>query len=220
MKKLFVIGDSISLHYEPYLRDFIDSYYEYDRKGESLERSVNSFDKNGGDSSMVLAYLKKRIANGLNVDVIMLNCGLHDIKVYKKTSSHKIPINEYKNNLKEISPLASKCSRRTVWLTTTHVDDEQHRKHSYDFDRFNADVIAYNEAAAAVFKDAGAAILDLNTFTCKLGKQVFADHIHFDESVREIQGAFIGGFLIGLAETLDQDSALLQAKKTIMNEAT
>lgn len=200
LKKLFVLGDSISLHYEPYLRDFVGEYYEYDRKGDSLERSVNSFDKNAGDSQMVLSYLKSRLDEGFQTDVLMLNCGLHDIKVYKKDGNkHKVPLEEYKKNLSEVAELAKKCAKITVWLTTTHVDDEQHKKHSYHFDRFNADVIAYNEASVQIFTDIDAEILDLNTFTCKLGKQVFCDHIHFDESIREIQGAYIAGFLIGLA---------------------
>ena len=50
LKNLYVIADSISIHYEPYLRDFTSEYYNYDRKGNSLERTVNSFDKIGGDS--------------------------------------------------------------------------------------------------------------------------------------------------------------------------
>lgn len=203
LKKLFVIGDSISLHYEPYLRDFIDDYYEYDRKGELLERSVNSFDKISGDSGMLLSYLKEQAESDFSTDVLMLNCGLHDIKIYKDNGNKpKISLDEYKKNLSEIADIAKKCSKITVWVTTTHVDDEQHKKHSYSFDRYNSDVISYNQASVEIFSKNDAFIIDLNTFTCKLGKKIFCDHIHFDESIREIQGAYIGGFLAGLYHKL------------------
>lgn len=43
---------------------------------------------NGGDSQMVLAYLKSRLADRtFEPDVIMLNCGLHDIKKGSKNSA-------------------------------------------------------------------------------------------------------------------------------------
>ncbi len=65
MKRLFVLGDSISIHYGPYLKRFVSSTYIYDRKrGESqalldLDQPVGA---NGGNSRMVLEYIRRRIA--------------------------------------------------------------------------------------------------------------------------------------------------------------
>lgn len=198
LKTLFVIADSISIHYEPYLRDFTSEYYNYDRKGNSLERTVNSFDKVGGDSSMVLDYLKSLLSSGFNTDVLMVNCGLHDIKVNSETQKKQISPEDYRRNLVEIAEIAKNCAKKTVWVKTTPIDDDQHRKHSFSFQRYNADVIQYNEISEEVFTKAGLEILDLYTFTVKLGKELYCDHIHFDESIRELQGAFIAGFLISL----------------------
>jgi GDSL-like lipase/acylhydrolase family protein len=199
LKNLYVIGDNISIHYEPYLKDFITECYNYDRKGNSLERTVNSFVKNGGDSFMVLDYLKNLASEGFLTDVLMLNCGLHDIKVLgDSTEKRQVSTEDYKNNLVEIAEIAKKCAKETVWIRTTPINDEQHRKHSYSFQRFNADVNKYNEIADDVFGNAGMDVLDLYTFTAKLGKELFCDHIHFDESIRELQGAFIGGYLLSV----------------------
>lgn len=199
LKKLYVIADNISIHYEPYLKDFINEYYEYDRKGNSLERTLNSFDKNGGDSNMVLAYLKKLLADGFKTDVLLLNCGLHDIKVIDlENRTRKVSAELYRENLIEISKIAENCAEKTLWIQTTPIDDDHHMKHSYSFQRYNADVIKYNTIAEEVFSEAGMNVLDLYTFTGKLGKELYCDHVHFDDSIRELQGAFIAGSLISL----------------------
>ncbi len=61
MEKIFVVGDSISCYYGEYLEAMLKDVYEYDRKGnthklEDLDDCTNGI--NGGDSSMVLTYLK------------------------------------------------------------------------------------------------------------------------------------------------------------------
>jgi hypothetical protein len=59
-KTVFVIGDSISIHYGPFLKKMVNEKYNYDRKG-NMEDALKNLDKaigaNGGDSSMVLEYL-------------------------------------------------------------------------------------------------------------------------------------------------------------------
>lgn len=198
LKNLYVIADSISIHYEPYLRDFTSEYYNYDRKGNSLERTVNSFDKIGGDSNMVLEYINKLVNDGFHTDVLMLNCGLHDIKVDINSEKRQVSLEDYQKNLMKIAEICKKCSDKTVWVNTTPIDDEQHRKHSYSFQRYNSDVIMYNETADEIFINSGHNIIDLYTFSIKLGKELYCDHIHFDESIRELQGAFLAGFLISI----------------------
>ncbi len=60
MKNLFVIGDSISMHYGPYLESFLKNRFVYDRKrakaGEKTDLDYPS-GENGGDSRMVLGYI-------------------------------------------------------------------------------------------------------------------------------------------------------------------
>ena len=59
---LFVLGDSISIHYGPYLQKASKGFLQYDRKQGASGVEENNMDvatgANGGDSSMVLAYLK------------------------------------------------------------------------------------------------------------------------------------------------------------------
>ena len=60
-KKVFVIGDSISIQYGPYLKKFIEGKYLYDRKrdnGEAMQDLNKPVGANGGDSRMVVDYLE------------------------------------------------------------------------------------------------------------------------------------------------------------------
>ena len=80
MKKLFVLADSISMHYGPFLEQYIKGTFEYDRKGKNHEfENLDIASRvNGGDSSNCLDYLE--LFPNTEFDVLLLNCGLHDIK--------------------------------------------------------------------------------------------------------------------------------------------
>ena len=40
-------------------------------------------------------------------------------------------------------------------------------------------------------------MIDLYTFTRNLGPDLYCDHVHFHEHVREKQGAFVAGWVMG-----------------------
>ena len=191
MKKknmLFVLGDSISMYYGPHLEKFIGPHFSYSRK-----------DGNGGDSRTVLEYLtllKKK--NKLNFDYILLNCGLHDVKTDKKTGKKQIHISEYKSNLKKILQLLKKSRKQVIWVRTTHVADKIHNKNKrkMGFFRYNRDVIRYNKISDKIMTNNKISMIDLNSFTQKLGPKLFRDHVHFREEITTIQAAFLSGYLI------------------------
>ena len=55
----------------------------------------------------------------------------------------------------------------------------------------------YNAAADGVMAAAGVPMIDLYTFTRNLGPDLYCDHVHFHEHVREKQGAFVAGWVMG-----------------------
>ncbi len=200
--KLFVIGDSISIHYGPDLKDFVGSRMDYKRKGASGGEVVD-IDKgdavNGGDSSQVLTYLKSGVEPVLDSDVLLLNCGLHDVKTDPKSGRHQVPEELYRENLRAIFEfLRYRAGLLTVWVRTTHVDDVIHNARVKEFQRFNRDVDLYNKIADEELEAVGFPVVDLNAFTRKLEPGVFADHVHFVPEVRKLQAAFIAGNLFGL----------------------
>ncbi len=82
-----------------------------------------------------------------------------------------------------------------VWVRTTPCDEQVHNRPGMSFHRFAADCATYNRAADQIMTEAGVPALDLHTFTGNLGPDIYCDHVHFHEHVREKQGAFIAGWL-------------------------
>jgi hypothetical protein len=205
LPSVYVIGDSISMHYGPYLEKFLDGSFEYSRK--SGEEGFGDLDiptgANGGDSSMVVEFMQFLVKKGgFDRDYLLVNCGLHDIKTDPETEEKQINIGDYTENLKKIAVLAEKLKTKLIWVRTTQVDDEQHNSRCKDFHRYGADQIIYNEAADLVMEEFGVPMIDLCDFTAKLGsvEEIFCDHVHFNDHVRKLQAAYIAGFLGAMAD--------------------
>jgi len=193
-----VLGDSISVHYGPYLAQMLRGVLEYGRKESVAQPSPElpyPGDANGGDSSMVLAYVRERLA-GLSPDLLLLNCGLHDLRTDPQDGAKQVPPDRYRANLHEIAQLVGRHTARAFWVRTTPLDDETHNSRNVGFHRFHRDVILYNEIADAVFEGAGVPIIDLYTFTLNLGVGLYCDHVHFTDRVCELQAAYIAGALL------------------------
>ena len=111
MKSIFVIGDSISLYYHKYLKELFKNVAEYSRKGSeedikiALEDPNNPFGANGGDSRRVKAYMEKMKKENIHVDILLVNCGLHDIRKDRVTGKIQVPEEEYAKNLEDIIKL-------------------------------------------------------------------------------------------------------------------
>lgn len=198
LPRVFVIGDSISIQYGPYLEKAATGIFTYARKQDAAGApcAANNLDvptgANGGDSAMVLAYLRHRRAHDpIPADFLLLNCGLHDIKIDPVTGNQQVPLAQYQENLRAIREETRAMSLRLVWVRTTPVIDEIHHSRNRDFIRHARDVASYNAAADAIMAEAGVTSLDLHTFSEKYLPAGFSDHVHFAEPVRELQAVFL-----------------------------
>jgi hypothetical protein len=221
LRRIFVLGDSISVHYGPYLKRMLDGRFGYDRKRglaqalEDLDRPVGA---NGGDSRQVLEFLRQQSQGGIEYDILLLNCGLHDLRTDPQSGEKQVPIEEYGRNLRSILGLAQGMGVHTVWVRTTPIDDEQHNGRGVGFKRYERDVVRYNEVADTVMGEYGVPVVDLYAFTKDLGDDVYSDHAHFTEAVRALQAAFIAGHLYGLflganSANIDEKSSIRFAKQ-------
>ncbi|MCD0487469.1 SGNH/GDSL hydrolase family protein [Pedobacter sp. MC2016-14] len=197
--KLFILGDSISLQYGVYLEKYLKGIYTIDRKG-SQEKALQNLDlpidANGGNSKMVLDYLLTREKDpNFQPDVLLLNCGMHDIKRNPVTKEIAIDSINYRQNLEAIYKLLSKKKIPVVWVRSTGVIDAIHAAKSKAFDRYEKDVDQYNAIADQVFKKHKVPIIDLYSFTLKLGDDRYADHAHFIPGVIDAQAVYIADFL-------------------------
>lgn len=201
--KVYVLGDSISIHYGPFLKQYLNGAMEYARKEGEAEALLN-LDRpqgaNGGDSAMVLAFLKALLAaGGIDADLLLVNCGLHDIRRDPATGQAQVAIADYEANLRAIVATAGRLRPRLIWMRTTPCDEQVHNRPGLGFQRFARDCDAYNAVADRVMAEAGVPAIDLHSFTRNLGqgRELFCDHVHFHEHIREKQAAFIAGWLQG-----------------------
>ena len=199
-RNLYVVGDSISMQYGPYLEQYLRGVFNYARKtgNEAVPQEANPYrDANGGDSSMVLAFLQAMVAaEALLCDVLLVNCGLHDIKTAPQSGEKQVPIAEYKQNLRAIVELIAPHPMQLIWVRTTPCDERVHNVRSSNFYRFAADCNAYNAVADEVMAAANIPAIDLYTFTHALGDDLYCDHVHFHDYIRQLQAAFIAGWLM------------------------
>jgi lysophospholipase L1-like esterase len=197
LPRFFLIGDSISIHYTPYLKQYLSGIVQLDRKEDDgqAEKDLDvPAGANGGDSRMVLAYLKSKIKeSGFHPDYLLLNCGLHDIKRDPSTGDIQVKERDYRKNLNEIFRLLEQNKIRSVWIKTTWVVDSIHNARSKNFKRFEADVQRYNTITDSICNKRNIPVIDLYHFSKQLGVGNLTDHVHYKEPARALQGAYIAG---------------------------
>ncbi|MDQ8206348.1 SGNH/GDSL hydrolase family protein [Coraliomargarita sp. SDUM461003] len=213
LPQLYVLGDSISIQYGPYLEKFVRGYFRYDRKGgetEALQNLDVPVGANCGDSSQMLEIVQKLLAeDSFQPQVILMNAGLHDIKRNVETGAIQIPLAAYQANLRAAIRLCQSRGIAVVWARITPVSDAVHNYPGIGFFRYCADLFQYNAAADAVMEECAVPAIDLEAFTVSLNEedQAFCDHVHFIEAVREKQAIYIAGYLMSHLHFFDQYSS-------------
>lgn len=197
LPSVFVLGDSISLHYGPYLAEALGVRFRYDRK-RAPDGATDPNEANGGDSTQVLAFLRSPAGQSIPQGLLLLNCGLHDIKLRPDQPGCQVPLDAYATNLEGILRECRLKSWRAVWVRTTPVVDALHRERSPGFDRRESDVAAYNAEADRVMARHDVPIIDLHAFTLPFLPSALIDHVHFSVDLRRLQGTYLAGFVKGL----------------------
>ncbi|KOF56954.1 hypothetical protein AGR56_10145 [Clostridium sp. DMHC 10] len=197
-RNIFVIGDSVSIHYGPFLNKMIKDKFNYDRK-RGIDQALVDLDTpvgaNAGDSRMVLSYLQEECKKNTKYDVLLLNCGLHDIRVNRETNEIQVGIEEYQENLIEIIKLSKTMSNKFIWVGLTPIIDKIHNSRKEGFLRHSRDAENYNNAALQIMKEYDVPCIDMYNFTKNLGEDIYFDHVHYKEEIRKLQAAFIAGYL-------------------------
>ncbi|MCD7940021.1 MAG: hypothetical protein LUH50_08050 [Bacteroides intestinalis] len=73
--------------------------------------------------------------------------------------------------------------------------DSIHNSKSSSIKRYAVDVDEYNGIADEVCKEYDIPSIDLYEFSKKLGIEHVIDHVHYDQSTRTLQAAYITGFV-------------------------
>jgi lysophospholipase L1-like esterase len=204
LPELFLVGDSISGHYKPYLGKYLAGYVQLETRKDNQQAQSNldiPGGANTGDSRMALSFLQGKLKDdSFKPDYILMNCGLHDIKRNPVTNKIQVSGQEYRENLEAIVQLLHEKHIRLIWIRTTPVVDSIHNAKQRAFQRFAEDVGIYNKIADEVCLKFNIPEIDLFAFSERLGIEQFIDHVHYREPARDLQAAYIAGSLLAYLE--------------------
>lgn len=178
MKQVILIGDSIRMGYQETVRQEL--------KDEAV---VWAPGPNGGNSRNVLENLVEWTVER-KPDLIHINCGLHDLKTEFGEDHKAVSPEEYAENVEKILQILIRdTSAKVIWAQTTPVNESWHHERK-GFDRFEADVIAYNALAKTKCDRVGVPIHTLYDVVIGAGRDglLVQDGVHFTEEGSAILG--------------------------------
>ncbi len=200
MKKIVLIGDSIRLGYEAYVRAAFRDVAE-----------IYAPTENCRFTQYVFRYLHewKNLGNWPDdVDVVHWNAGLWDTICFFGDEPQTSPaayaeiIPRIDRRLRYLFPKA-----KIIFATSTSVDEEAYRTSSYK--RSNATIAEYNRLAVEALAGTDTVINDLFPLTLKLPASARSDLTHFNN---EEGCRYLGSWVTAkIAEVLGIDAATLPA---------
>ncbi|MBL9081029.1 MAG: hypothetical protein JNK76_04445, partial [Planctomycetales bacterium] len=178
LPRVLLIGDSISMGYTLPVRELL--------KGKA---NVLRVPMNGGPTTNGLEHMKDWLGDG-RWDVIHFNWGLHDLK-FMPEGHRQVELDAYAKNLRELvkQMKAGAPNAKLIWCSTTPVPEGELNPM-----RKNADVEAYNAAAAKVMAEEGVEIDDLYAFALpKLGEIQRPVNVHFHDEGSAVLAKQVAG---------------------------
>ena len=169
LPRVLLIGDSISIGYTLPVREALQG-----------KANVHRIPTNGGPTSNGVANLDKWLGDK-KWDVIHFNWGLHDLKFVDEkgqlsnaqTGKHQIPLEQYEQNLRQLTQRLKKTGAKLIWCSTTPVPEGA-------AGRKPGDELRYNDAAAKVMKEFGVPTDDLYSFAQPRLKEIqLPANVHF-----------------------------------------
>lgn len=168
MKKIVLIGDSIRVGYDKYVKQTLEG------EAEVL------FSKDSGRFAQyvlrTVSEWKKEENWGDDVDLVHWNAGLWDtLRLFgdeplTPPEMYGEMIKRIDKRLRYLFPQA-----KLVFATSTWVQEE---KYGSNFKRYNKDIEAYNKIALEALGDTDTVINDLYTFTKELPASFYSDVTH------------------------------------------
>ncbi len=185
MKRVILIGDSIRMGYQATVCRELDG-----------KADIWKPEQNGGTTQNVLAHLDEW-AIDQKPDVVHVNCGLHDLRKEFGAAESAIPLPDYEANVRTIlERIKSETNAVAIWALTTPVNQQWHHANKA-FDRFEADVDAYNAAARRVAESLDVPVDGLFTVVMDAGRDdlLVEDGVHFKPEGSELLGKAVAAFI-------------------------
>ena len=171
MKKVFLLGDSIRMGYDEFVRELLEDTAE-----------VFYPEDNGrfaGYTYINIPLWKNLAGDPGEVNVVHWNCGHWDCAHFFKDTEPYSTVEEYTVWLRRVHD----CIRRSfpnakvIFATTTGVAPGRYEQMASP--RSNEEIAAYNTAACQVMAELGVPVNDLAALAAGFPLDCFADEVHF-----------------------------------------
>lgn len=192
-----LIGDSIRLYSEPFVRERLPSRFQ-----------VSSPSVNCKSSHNVAARIKDWIPPA-TTDVVHINCGLHDVRHDPGRNRPVSSPDQYAANLRHIFSYLAAIGVSVIWATSTPVDKAMHN--SIAMPRwYRADLVEYNRLSVELALSFGFRINDLFGRLSEAGAEALflRDGVHFNQAGNALIGQYVAA-AIQACGACDQFNRLL-----------
>ncbi len=208
MKKIVLLGDSIRMGYDKYIKEALkgvaEVYYpdENVRFGEYFLRMAHDWKEKGGWPD--------------DIDLVHWNVGLWDVINLYDDGPLSTP--EYYENVigrldKRLRMLYPEA--KMIFATSTNVVEEGYSKR---FRRYNREIVQYNDIAKSVLVPRGVEINDLYAVTENCPKECRSDMTHFNTDEGR---ALVGGHVLSvICEALGIDKDSLKINRSVKENYT
>ena len=161
MKKILLLGDSIRMSYQTYVKDKLDGVAE-----------VMGPDENCRFAKYTLWNLQTWITDVNRPDIIHWNNGIWDIFRINNDIGIFSSLEEYTKDIQRILKELRKWESKIIWATTTPVNDK-------NVNCRNSDIDKYNDAVLKFMQKEQIEINDLNTVVrANIDSFISEDNLH------------------------------------------
>ena len=182
-----LIGDSIRLHAEPWIKESLPSRFRVSSPAENCRSSWH-----------VLAGIQNWVPPGM-LDVVHINCGLHDIRRDPGQDRPVSSLDEYAANLQRIFDYLAHAATSVIWATSTPVGGSC--PNDLAMPRWHPDdLVAYNRVSADLAFGFGFRINDLHArlSLAPADALLMSDGVHFNDAGNRLIGAHVATAIQGL----------------------
>lgn len=200
-KTVIGLGDSILLQASSELAQCFCRYhvtYLDTEKGLALD----PLDRNVGPSTALPAYIDIILEKGLYADVLILACGLHDIRHVSGSERPMVAFPNVADNLEHVFVRARQVARKTVWVLMIPVFDKHHNARLED-KRFDLERKQYNEIAERIANRHGVIVIDSKDLLEPFDSSGLIDHVHLNRSLTK---RYAEGLCMRVVGSLFEDS--------------
>ena len=202
---VWLIGDSIRMHYEQKTESILGEKYKVFAPNGNCKFA--SFVHNS------LRFWQQELETP---DIIHFNAGLWDTAILYKEDGCFTPLDVYVDYMKKVVRELKKTGAKVIFATTTPVhDDKQYFEGPMPPAHKNDDIIKYNQAVLEAFKDEEIVINDLfSLIYSEKEKYLSDDMIHPNNEGAEVLGKAVADAIMSLGN-VENPNKNIKAAQTI-----